>query len=46
MKKPYELKPDDVDSLKNLKELYFRLRTVNPEYEAKYNEITKKLEGK
>lgn len=40
------LKPDDVDSLKNLKELYFRLRTVNPEYEAKYNAIMKKLEGK
>jgi tetratricopeptide (TPR) repeat protein len=44
--KAYELKPDDVDSLKNLKELYFRLRTVNPQYEAKYNEIMKKLEGK
>jgi tetratricopeptide (TPR) repeat protein len=40
------IKPDDVDSLKNLKELYFRLRTVNPEYEAKYNAIMKKLEGK
>jgi tetratricopeptide (TPR) repeat protein len=40
------LKPDDVDSLKNLKELYFRLRTVNPDYEAKYNAIMKKLEGK
>jgi tetratricopeptide (TPR) repeat protein len=44
--KAYELKPDDIDSLKNLKELYFRLRTVNPQYEAKYNEIMKKLEGK
>jgi tetratricopeptide (TPR) repeat protein len=40
------LKPDDVDALKNLKELYFRLRTVNPDYEAKYNAIMKKLEGK
>jgi tetratricopeptide (TPR) repeat protein len=40
------IKTDDVDALKNLKELYFRLRTVNPEYEAKYNELLKKLEGK
>jgi tetratricopeptide (TPR) repeat protein len=44
--KANQLKPDDVDALKNLKELYFRLRTVNPEYEVKYNEIVKKLEGK
>jgi tetratricopeptide (TPR) repeat protein len=44
--KAYSLKPDDTDSLRNLKELYFRLRTVKPEYEAKYNEIMKKLEGK
>lgn len=44
--KASQLKPDDVDSLKNLKELYFRLRTVNPQYETKYNEIMKKLEGK
>lgn len=40
------LKPEDLDSLKNLKELYFRLRTVKPEYETKYNETVKKLEGK
>jgi len=39
------LKADDMDSMKNLKELYFRLRNVNPEYEAKYNAILKKLEG-
>jgi tetratricopeptide (TPR) repeat protein len=44
--KAYSLKPDDVDTMRNLKELYFRLRTVKPEYEAKYNEIMKKLEGK
>jgi tetratricopeptide (TPR) repeat protein len=44
--KASQLKPDDIDSLKNLKELYFRLRNVNPQYEAKYNEIMKKLEGK
>jgi len=39
------LKPDDMDSLRNLKELYFRLRTVNPEYQAKYDAVMKKLEG-
>jgi tetratricopeptide (TPR) repeat protein len=40
------VKPDDVDAMRNLKELYFRLRTVKPEYETKYNEIMKKLEAK
>ena len=44
--KANSLKPTDVDSLRNLKELYFRLRTIKPEYEAKYNETMKKLEGK
>jgi tetratricopeptide (TPR) repeat protein len=44
--KASSLKPDDADALRNLKELYFRLRTVKPEYEAKYNETMKKLEGK
>jgi tetratricopeptide (TPR) repeat protein len=41
--KANSLKPDDTDSLRNLKELYFRLRTVFPEYQAKYDEIMKKL---
>jgi tetratricopeptide (TPR) repeat protein len=44
--KANSLKTDEVDALRNLKELYFRLRTINPEYEGKYNEIVKKLEGK
>lgn len=44
--KANQLNPTDVDTMKNLKELYFRLRAVFPEYEAKYNEILKKLEGK
>ena len=44
--KASSIKQDDVDALKNLKELYFRLRTVKPEYEVKYNETVKKLEGK
>jgi tetratricopeptide (TPR) repeat protein len=38
------LKPDDTDSLRNLKELYFRLRTAFPEYQAKYDEVMKKLQ--
>ncbi|MBA4321635.1 MAG: hypothetical protein C0408_02340 [Odoribacter sp.] len=44
--KANSIKPDDVDALRNLKELYFRLRTVKPEYQVKYDEIMKKLEGK
>jgi hypothetical protein len=44
--KASSIKPEDVDAMRNLKELYFRLRTIKPEYEAKYNEIMKKLEGK
>jgi tetratricopeptide (TPR) repeat protein len=44
--KANQLNPTDVDTMKNLKELYFRLRAVYPEYESKYNEILKKLEGK
>lgn len=44
--KANQLNPTDIDTMKNLKELYFRLRAVYPEYEAKYNDIMKKLEGK
>jgi tetratricopeptide (TPR) repeat protein len=44
--KASSLRPEDVDALRNLKELYFRLRTVKPEYETKYAETVKKLEGK
>ena len=39
------IRQDDPDSLRNLKELYFRLRTVNPDYQAKYDAVVKKLEG-
>lgn len=44
--KANSIRPDDVDALRNLKELYYRLRTVKPEYQAKYDETVKKLEGK
>lgn len=37
----HRLKPDDIDTMKNLKELYYRLQ-MNDKYEA----ISKKLEGK
>ena len=43
--KASSIKPDDIDSLRNLKELYFRLRTVNPDYQTKYDSVMKKLEG-
>jgi len=41
--KANSMKPEDTDSLRNLKELYFRLRTAFPEYQAKYDEVMKKL---
>ncbi|MFO7574463.1 MAG: tetratricopeptide repeat protein [Bacteroidales bacterium] len=37
----HNLNPDDVDTMKNLRELYYRLQM-----EEKYQEINKKLEGK
>lgn len=39
-----ELKPEDMNTLTTLKELYFRLRTRNPEYQQKYDEVTAKIE--
>ena len=38
-----ELKPDDKNTLTTLKELYFRLRTKNPDYQKKYDETMEKL---
>ena len=38
-----ELRPDDKNTLTTLKELYFRLRTKNPDYQAKYDETLEKL---
>jgi tetratricopeptide (TPR) repeat protein len=43
--KANSLKPEDPDALRNLKELYFRLRTVKPEYQAKYDDVMKKLDA-
>lgn len=39
----HKLKPDDRNVMETLKTLYFRFRSM-PEYEAKLNEMTKKLE--
>jgi tetratricopeptide (TPR) repeat protein len=39
--KAHELNPDDVDTMKNLKELYYRLKMTE-----KYDAISKKLDGK
>jgi tetratricopeptide (TPR) repeat protein len=39
--KAHELNPDDIDTMKNLKELYYRLKIMD-----KYEVISKKLEGK
>jgi tetratricopeptide (TPR) repeat protein len=44
--KAASIKPEDIDALRNLKELYYRLRTVKPEYQTKYDEIVKKLDKK
>ena len=38
-----ELKPDDKNTLTTLKELYFRLRTKNADYQKKYDETMAKL---
>lgn len=40
-----ELKPDDKNTLTTLKELYFRLRTKNAEYQQKYDDTMAKLNG-
>ncbi len=37
----HKLNPEDIDTMKNLRELYYRLQM-----DDKYNEINKKLEGK
>lgn len=39
--KAHELNPEDIDTMKNLKELYYRLQMTE-----KYDAISKKLEGK
>ena len=45
MEKAHELNPNEVSVIDTLRVLYYRLRTKNPEYEAKSEEMSKKLEA-
>jgi tetratricopeptide (TPR) repeat protein len=43
MEKALELKPDDIDALKSLQELYYRFRQKDPSLNAKYEAAKAKL---
>jgi len=43
MEKAHELKPDDVDTMKSLQELYYRLKQKDPSLAPKYDAIRAKL---
>ncbi len=45
LEKAHELSPKDRDTMETLKTLYYRLKTKHPEMDAKYNDITKKLDA-
>ncbi len=45
MEKAYELKPDDVDTMIRLQELYYRLKTRDPALTQKYLNIKAKIES-
>ena len=45
LEKALELQPNDTNTMETLRILYYRLRTVYPELEAKYNDIVKRLES-
>ena len=45
LEKALELRPDDIYALDTLRILYYRLRTVYPEFESKYNDMVKRLEA-
>jgi len=44
LEKALELRPNNRDTMDTLRMLYYRLRTVYPELEAKYNDMIKRLE--
>ena len=44
MEKALELRPDDVETMTSLRELYYRLKTRNESYEAKFEEMKAKIE--
>ena len=43
MEKANQLRPEDQLTMETLRTLYYRLRTKYPEFEAKYDDISKKL---
>jgi len=43
MEKANELKPDDIDALRRLQELYYRLKLKNPSLNAKYEAVRAKI---
>ena len=45
LEKALELQPNDPNTMETLRILYYRLRTVYPELEAKYNDMVKKIEA-
>ena len=45
LEKALELQPNEPGTMETLRILYYRLRTVYPELEAKYNDMVKRLEA-
>jgi tetratricopeptide (TPR) repeat protein len=45
MEKAHELKPDDVDAMRSLKELYYRFKSKDPSFAPKYEAIKAKLDA-
>ena len=43
LEKALEIKPDNMEAMDVLRNMYFRLRNKNPEYSAKYNTLSKKM---
>ncbi len=46
MEKADELNPDDIDTMKSLQELYYRLKQKDPSLNAKYDSIKAKVDAK
>lgn len=44
MEKASEQKPNDLSTLNTLKQLYFRLRSLNEKYATEYKKVSKKIE--
>lgn len=45
MEKALELKPDDIDAMKSLQELYYRLKQKDPSLVSKYDTMKSKLDA-